>query len=392
VIAYVTISARRQVKTARLVQEDTSILHTLSRQLAGTRGADKLLDIAVRYLEERFGSEILAFIPEDDVLVVRAGEDVLDAKEHGVAQWVYEMGQSAGMGTDTLPFSNALYVPLLASQGPVGVIRIKPSFSHPFSQEQMHLLESCANQIALALEVDHLHEQRTKAALQTTADQARLALLKSVSHDLRAPLVAVTGAASTLMEMGGELDKKQIHHLSTKILLELEELNRLINNLLQMTYLEAESVTLDLAPHSLNNTIQRVIETLKNKIGERKIQIDVPEKLPEIIYDDALIEDVFSNLIDNALKFTPEESPIDISVISEENRMVVSVGDRGPGIVFDEVNKLFEKNYRERMLTTTRGLGLGLAICYSIIKAHGGEIWAENRTDGGAVFRFTLRK
>lgn len=392
VMSYVISSARNQVKTSRLVQEDTFILHTLSRQLAGTRGVDKLLGIAVSYLEQKFNAEVIVFIPENDVLGVRAGEDMLDPKEYGVAQWVYEMGQSAGMGTDTLPFSNALYVPLLASQGPVGVIRIKPVISHPFSQEQMHLLESCANQIALALEVDRLHEQRTKAELQTTADQARLALLKSVSHDLRAPLVAVTGAASTLMEMGGDLDKKQIHHLSIKILVELEELSRLINNLLQMTYLEAESITLELVPHSLNNTIQHVIESLKNKIGEREIQIDVPEKLPEIIYDDALIEDVFGNLIDNALKFTPEESPIDISILSEENRVVVSVGDRGPGIVFDEVNKLFEKYYRGRMLTSTRGLGLGLAICYSIIKAHGGEIWAENRSDGGAVFRFTLRK
>lgn len=162
VISYVTIRARRQVETARLVQHDTAILHTLSRQLASTRGVDKLLGIAVNYIGEVFNCEVLALIPEDEHLMVRAGygmEPVLSAKEQGVAQWVYDMGQMAGLGTDTLPFSSALYVPLSGAQETLGVLRIKPAApKRGFSREQMSVLESCANQIALVLEVDRLQE------------------------------------------------------------------------------------------------------------------------------------------------------------------------------------------------------------------------------------------
>lgn len=394
VICFLSIRTRRQVETARRAQHDTAVLHTLSRQLASTRGSDKLLGIAVRYVGEIFDSEVLALLPEDHHLVVRVGygtEPVLNAKEQSIAQWVYDLGQLAGLGTDTLPFSDAVYVPLLASQGPIGVLRVRPIQSKRlFSPERMHLLESGANQIGLALEVDRLQEQAKKSELQTETDRIRSTLLQAVSHDLRTPLVAVMGAASTLMEIGGELDTQTIKKLSTDIYFELEQLSRLINNLLQMTYLEAESVKLQIEPHSLKDVINFVIKTLSKKIDNRPIYIKLPAQLPDIPFDNTLMQEVFINLIDNAIKLTPPDSPIEISVIKETNRIVVSVEDRGPGIMFDEVNKLFEKFYRGRLLSTERGLGLGLAICHRIIKAHGGDIWAENRPEGGAIFRFTL--
>jgi len=394
-ISYVVIRGRKQVELSRRVQEDTAVLHTLSRQLAGTRGEDKLLGIAARYMGDVFGCELLILVPDNDILVSRVAygtELKLNAKEQAVAQWAYEMGQNAGLGTDTLPYSNALYVPLLASHGVLGVIMLKSAkTTHLFSRQQMNLIESCANQIALALEVDHLHEQaHSVLELKTDSNEARLALIKSISHDLRTPLTAMMAAASTLMEMGAELDRQKIHKLANDISLELEQLSRLINNLLQMTYFEAQAVKLQMEPHSLKNTIDFVLKALSEKIGKREIHVSLPEHLSDISYDKTFIQDVFTNLLDNALKFTPSASAIDISVAAENNCIVVSVEDRGPGIVFDEVNKLFEKYYRGRMLTTERGLGLGLAICYSIIKAHGGEIWAENRPGGGAVFRFTL--
>ena len=394
VISTVTVRARQQVESARHVQHDTTVLHTLSRQLASTRGVDKLLGSAVHYIGEVFQCDVLALMPENEYLTVRVGygmEPVLNAKEQGVAKWVYEMGQMAGLGTDTLPFSNALYLPLLTPHGSIGVLRIRPSESKwSFTGEQMHLLESCANQVALAMEVDRLQEQANKSEMQTEADRLSLGLLKTVSHDLRTPLVAVMGAASTLIEMIEELDKQHIKRLANEIYVELEQLGRLINNLVQMTYLEADTVKLQIEFHPIAETINYVLNSLSNKVGKREVHLSIPADISDVPYDITLIQEVFFNLIDNALKFTPPDSPIEISVIEEKQRIVVSVEDRGPGIVFDEVNKLFEKFYRGRMLTTERGLGLGLAICYSIIKAHGGEIWAENHPQGGAIFRFTL--
>lgn len=394
VISHLTILTRRQAEAARLAEKHTASLHTLSRRLASSRGVDKLLEIGVHYVSDVFDSEVLALVAEDSHLITRVGSggmQKLSDKEQGVAQWVYDLGQIAGLGTDTLPFSDAIYLPLLTSQGSIGVLRVRPFHpDHLFTPEQMRLLEACSNQIALAIEVDRLQEQTKKSELQTEADRLRSVLMKSVSHNLRTPLVAVMGAASTLMETGHELDTKKIKKIANNIYFELEQLSRLINNILQISYLEAESVTLQKELHSLNEVISLVIKTTSKKLEKKSIHIHLSSNLPKIPFDSTLIQEVFINLIDNAIKFTPPETPIDISAFVQKNKVVISVEDRGPGIAPDEVNKLFEKFYRGRMLSTERGLGLGLAICHSIIKAHGGELWAENRSGGGAAFSFTL--
>jgi len=394
IINHLTIYTRNQAETARLAEHYTKALHTLSRQLASTRGINKLLEIAVRYITDVFASEASVLLPDNKQLCIQASYPAsrnLSAKEQGIAEWVYELGQMAGLGTDTLPFSDAIYLPLLASQGTIGVPRVRPTQSeYLFSQEQMHLLEACANQIALALEVDKLQERAKKSELKTETDRARNALLQAVSHDLRTPLVAIMGTASTLMEMSDELTANKIKQSGKNIYFETEQLSRLINNLLQITYLEAKEIKLQKELCSLYELVSLIITTSNKKIGKKPVHINIPKDLPKIPLDKILIQEVFINLIDNILKFTPAETPIEISAILIATKVTVYVKDRGPGIVPDEINKLFEKFYRGRMLATARGLGLGLAICRSIIKAHHGEIWAENRKNGGAAFCFTL--
>lgn len=394
VISHLTVRTRRQVETARVSEQYMAALQKLSRQLASTRGTDKILATAVQYVGEVFDSDVLALMPDGGHLGIRAGygtEEVLNEKEMSVAQWVYDLGEMAGIGTDTLPFSSALYLPLLASHGAIGVLRVHPLHpGHGYTQEQMHLLEVCANQVALALEVDSVQEQARRSELQSETNRARSALLQSVSHDLRTPLVAVMGAASTLMEMGKDLDRQTITKLSGEMYAELEQLNRLLNNLLQMTYLEAEQVRLQISPHPVKEVIDLALKALGKKLADRTVNVSIANNVPDVPLDKTLIEEVIINLLDNAVKFTPPGSPIDIVVAMHAKSVMVTVEDRGPGIVLDEVDKLFEKFYRGRKLTTERGLGLGLAICHSIIKAHGGSIWAENRPEGGAAFRFTL--
>ena len=394
IICHFAVVSRRQAEVARLAEQYTATLHTLSRQLASTRGVDKLINIAVEYLAKIFDSDVTAMLPQNNHLKVKSKDkktDALNAKDQAVAQWVYDLGQAAGLGTDTLPFADSIYIPLLASRETIGVLRIKPhNLKHLLTPEQMHLLEACASQVALAIEVDRLQERTKKSEVQKATDRVRNALLQSVSHDLRAPLVAVMGAASTLKEMGSELDARTIKKIGDNIYFELEQLNRLINNLLQMTYLEAESVKLENEMCSLKDIVTLVVSTWSKKLGHKPININISAELPKIPLDRVLIEEVFINLIDNALKFTSPETPIDITADIKETNVIVSVDDRGPGIVPDEENKLFEKFYRGRMLATDRGMGLGLAICRSIVKAHGGKIWAENRPDGGASFRFSL--
>lgn len=394
VISQLTLMIRHQTAAARLNESQISALYTLSRQLSSRRGIDKLLDLGIHYISDLFDSKIIALLPHNEHLMIRARcktNQELDSKELGIAQWVYELGQKAGLGTDSLPFSNALYIPLLGSQEVIGVLRIHPRKAENLdSPEKINLLEACVNQIALALEVDGLHDMKKSSELQTEKDRARSSLLKSISRDLRAPLLVITGAASTQIEMAKTLDVRAIRKIGKDIYFEAEQLSRLINNLLQITYLESEAITLQKQLLSLKDLIDLIVQSSTKKLGKRSIKIIVPDDLPLVPFDSSLIQEVFLNLLDNAVKFTPSDSPIEISVLREKNKVVVSIKDRGPGIVLDEVNQLFEKYYRGRMLTSERGLGLGLAICRIIIEAHGGKIWAENREEGGAVFRFTL--
>lgn len=394
IVSQLTLIMKRQTIAAQLAEARTSTLHSLSRQLASARGVDKLIDIAASYMASVFNSDVLVLLAVDDRLEVRSGYGAkltLTAKDFSVAQWVYDLGQVAGLGTDTLPFSDAIYIPLLSSQKPIGVLRIKPKNSGTlFTPEQTHLLEACANQIALAIEVDRLHEQHKQLELENKTDRIRAALLESVSHDIRTPLVAAMGSANTLMELGGDLDKTQIKKLSKHINIELDQLNRLIHNFLQISYLEDKSVKLQKEFYHLHDVVESALKTSYTKLGKKHIHINLPDDFPKIPLDKTLIEEVFVNLIDNSTKFTPPQSPIEISACIDNQYVVISVEDNGPGIMPDEVNKLFEKFYRGRMLTTERGLGLGLSICRGIVNAHGGKIWAENRKEGGAAFRFTL--
>ncbi|MFI4956003.1 MAG: DUF4118 domain-containing protein [Gammaproteobacteria bacterium] len=385
IISQLTLLTRRQAESARLAEYKTAALYTLSRQLASTRGTDNLLTIGTTYISNVFDSNVLILLPQNHHLTVRSMSQpnvTLDDKEMGIAQWVHELGQEAGLGTDSLSFSKALYLPLLGTQSTLGVLRVEPSNPEALeAPDQKHLLETCAHQIALALEVDHLQEQSKKSELKIEADRARDDVLQTFSHDLRSPLVAILGAANTQIEMADQFDP---------IYFEAEQVSHTINNLLQITYFETNPIQLNIKLLSLKDTINLIVEKSRKKLGERKVNIDIPDDLPLVPFDSILLKEVFINLIDNAIKFTPAKTPIDIAVSRQSDHVVVSIRDHGPGIRYEEVNQLFDKFYRGQSLTENNGLGLGLAICYSIVKAHGGDIQAENAKEGGAIFYFSL--
>ncbi|MFI4918849.1 MAG: DUF4118 domain-containing protein [Legionellales bacterium] len=394
IISHLTLLTRRQTEAARQTASQTSALYTLSRKLSRTRGSNKLLQTGINYISELFYSEVIALVPQNERLVMRARSQTkqeLDEKEQGIAQWVYELGQKAGLGTDTLSYSKALYLPLSGSRGTIGVLRIQPfKNKHWHSPEKMHLLEACANQIALALEVDSLQEQQKTSELITESNRVRSALLRAVSYDLRTPLVAIMNTANTQIELAKKADDAQLQALGETTYNEAEQLHRLINNLLQINYLESEKIILKKELLSLEAVITLVIKKSKKKLGKRPIQVIIVQELPALYFDNRLLQEVLLNLLDNATKFTPKNSPIKIGVTHENSKATVSIEDQGPGISSDEVKNLFEKFYRGRKLTSNRGLGLGLAICRIIIEAHGGKIWMENFKEGGAAFRFTL--
>ena len=388
-ISGLTLRLHAQAESARLEERGIASRHALSQRLAGTRGVEATLQTGTRHLAEVFDSEVAALIPGLGArLEPRAwsGERrAFDEKDLSVAQWVYTAGRPAGIGTQALPVSNALYAPLLGSSGPIGVLRIEPRTAERLlAPKSRILMDSFCHQIALALEADHLQEKSRQAQSRAEAERLRSSLLSAVSHDLKTPLAAIMGSASELLREG-RLPKPS-GSLVENIRDEAERLARLVNNLIETTRLES-GVSLRKEPYPLEEVLGSALESLARQLGDRPVRADLPEELPLVPLDAVLLQQVFINLIENAIRHAPGAGPIDVSARAEAARVVVEVSDRGPGLPAEDLERVFEKFHRR---AAGGGAGLGLAICRAVVEAHRGSISAANREGGGAVFRFIL--
>lgn len=393
-ISTLTVRVRQQAVTACQRERRTAALYGLSRDLASKRGLKNLPQIAVRHIAEVFDSQTVVLLPDHSGhLTVHAGEAgcfQFDASERGVAQWVYDHRQTAGLGTNTLSGAKGLYFPLTASQRTVGVLGVHPAQpERVLSTEQFHLLETFANQTALAIERALLAEDAQHARVQVETERLRNTLLSSVSHDLRTPLATITGAASSLLESEKPIDAVTRHDMVQVIYEEADRLNRLLSNLLDMTRLESGVVKINKEWQALEEIVGTALNRLERYLNDHPITIQLAPDLPLVPMDGMMIEQVFINLLENVIKYTAGGSPIDISARATDIEVIVDVADRGPGFLPEDVAQIFDKFYRAQP-STHGGAGLGLAICRAIIEAHGGRIWAENRPGGGAVFCFTL--
>lgn len=394
VISNLTIRNREQAELARERERRTSALYAMSRELTQTRLVEGLSRVALRHISEVFKCQAAVFLADATKhLGQPIGEQVAwisDAKNIGVAQWVFDHAQMAGMGTDNLPGADALFLPLVAPRGPLGVLAARPEQPRQLLvPDQIHLLETFANLMANAIERALLAEAGQQAQVMIEAERMRNALLSAVSHDLRTPLAAIAGAVSSLFEGKVDFDPQTRKELIQSIHDEVMWMDRLVNNLLYMTRLEAGAVQMRKEPLPLEEVVGAALVRLEKKLSDRLITTHVPTDAPLVQMDGVLIEEVLINLLENATKYTPPGSPIEVSAVFEEEQVTIGVADRGPGIPSGEEQRIFDKFYRTGP-KRTRGVGLGLAICRGIVEAHGGRIWVENRPDGGAVFRFTL--
>ncbi|PHV13472.1 DUF4118 domain-containing protein [Chitinimonas sp. BJB300] len=393
IIGQLAAKLRFEANVARRRERRADELSGLSRQLSGALTTEQIIGIAVDRINAIFHARSAVLLPDSQERVREAqggpGLGSLTDTDADVAQWVYDHQQHAGQGSNTLPSSPARYLPLKAPMRTRGVLALQVSQLSLFDEpEEMRLLDTCAAQIALALERVHFVEVAQDALVSMEGERLRNGLLTTVSHDLRTPLTALVGLADTLA--GSELSTEVRHELAEAIRDKARSTAELVGKLLDMARLQSGAVTLRRDWQSLEEVLGSARRQLDSVLANHTVISRLPPDLPLCEFDPVLIERVLVNLLENAAKYTPPGSEISILAVSRGDLMRITVDDNGPGLPAGREEKLFGKFERGESESALPGVGLGLAISRAIIEAHGGRMYAENRSEGGARFVFTL--
>jgi two-component system sensor histidine kinase KdpD len=393
VIGTLASRTREQAQAARSRETYMAALHALSGELAATNDIDAVLQAVGRHIGATFGRSVAIFLPKGDILEPRFETPgfPLSENERAVADWVYRHGHSAGYGTDTVPAAAARYMPLKTSQRIVGVLGVQPSSSGPrLTPEQRRLLDAFTSQAALAIERVELAEEARQGDIASETERLQTALLNSISHDLRTPLASITGALTTLTDHapGDDAVRRELLQNAKE---QAERLNHLVGSLLDMNRLEAGTLRLHVEPGDVEDLIGAAIAQLGDTAQQRDIRVAVEPRLPAVPMDFALVTQALVNVLDNALRYSPPDTPVEVGARLVGNEVQIRVEDRGPGVPPGDITRIFGKFYRiQHDGSGGHGAGLGLAISHGIVEAHGGRIWAANRPGGGAIVAFAL--
>lgn len=395
VIATLVASVRQQTRVAGARERRTALLYAMSRELAATRGTSSMSGIAVKHVADVFECQATVLLPDETGKLGYPRDPPIAGSYRGadlaVAQWVTDHGRRAGLGSDTLAAAPALYVPLGDSQRRLGVLAVLPvNRRRVLLPEQRHLLETFAGQIGLALERERLAEGAEAARLAAESESLRNTLLASISHDLRTPLAVMAGAGSTLAEHSDTLDATTRNSLARSIETKAREMSDLISNVLDLVRFETGEIALRRDWESIDDLAGAALHRVEVRLEPFPVELRLPSDLPPVFVDASLVVQVFSNLFDNAAKYTPAGTRIFVGAVADGPFVRVTVDDEGPGLPPGDPARLFDKFQRGAQEGTVAGVGLGLAICRAIVRAHGGSIEARNRPGGGARFEFTL--
>ena len=395
VISTLVARSRERADVMRAREVQTASLYYLSRDLAASVDINAVLKAVVRNVEEALNAQVVILLPEGERLNILAASDglVLDIKEQAVADWAFRNNHPAGRATDTLVSADLIYLPLQTPASVLGVMGVKLENSHAYhSQDNRRLLDAFATQAAMAIERIRFSRQAEQAQILQARENLERALLNSISHDLRTPLVTVTGVLSSLKEEGSHLSDRARRELLETACSEAERLNRFVGNLLDMTRIEAGAIRLNVELCDVQDLVGCALAAIEQRIGNRTVEINIPDDLPLVSMDLVLMSQVLVNLLDNAHKYAPTESVIEVSASAAGDWLTLEVSDGGPGVPEQDLKRVFDKFYRIPIPEGAGGTGLGLSICKGIVEAHGGKIAAENRTDGGlrVVIRLPL--
>lgn len=374
---------KSQMQAMRLSAQRTANLYEFSRKIAAAAALEDVLWAAVHHVASNLQCSSLVLLPQKDGrLQIAAGyppEDQLALKDWGAAEWAWDHAKPAGWKSETLPTADWLFLPMRTGRGIVGLLGVSfKERQRALAADKWRLLEALVDQVAVAVERTNLASDIEDARLLTETEQLRSALLSSVSHDLRTPLVSILGSATTLatVENLTEASRKE---LVQTILDESERLNRFVQNLLDMTRLGYGALEPKREWSDLREIAGRAVKQFAKALNKREVVFDIPASLPLVQVDPVLMEQVFANIIDNALKYTSDGGRIALAATNKENEVIIRISDDGIGIPPEARNAVFDIFYRARAKDTQiAGTGLGLSICRGIIEVHGGRIVAKD--------------
>ena len=370
--------ARREALNANERRHDVERLYSFSQKLLTSDNVVELLNLLPRYIVEAFGVKAAAISLPDRGDVYRSTPDIGSLDSHDL-QLVCSRGEPRIDSQRQLAF-----MPLRMGLRTVGGLGVSGS------QLSRQTLDAMSSLIAIAIERVRAVENLSRTEAARESEQLRSVLLDSVTHEFRTPLTAIKASVTSLLS-GSELAPEQKRELLTVINEESDRLNRLVGEAAEMAQLDANKVELELGPHSIREALDAAIEGSRNILGTHPIEIRLPGDLPKVRMDEARIQEVLMQLLENAAKYSPADAPIQITGEVRNRQLMTSVSDRGAGIDDFEQALIFDKFYRgrnQRMMV--QGTGMGLAIAKAIIEAHHGTIGVTSQLGHGSVFYFTL--
>lgn len=388
-----TARERRYSLSASEQSRTTAELFAFSRKLAGIRKLDTLTAATAAQVANMLKVDAILMLPNPatGALVQMASApagSVLDEADLAAATWCRDHNQATGRGTDTLPGARRLFLPLRTGQGRVGVIGVSrntPNFL--LTPPERRLLDALADLAAIAAERIRLAKDVDQARMLAETEKLRGSLLTSISHDLRTPLASIIGSLASLRGYGKLYDDATREEMLATAQDEAERLNRYVANLLDMTRLDAGALVPRQEPADLHDLVASAVRRMQPQLAGHRLKLAIPEDMPLLKLDDGLMEQVLANLLDNAAKYTPADSTIEVSASHHRFSVVISVADNGPGIPEADLQRVFDKFYRvrENADRSRAGTGLGLAICRGFVEAMGGRILARNRSPASGV-------
>jgi two-component system sensor histidine kinase KdpD len=390
IIANLMIAVREQTEAAGAREQHTAALYAITRELAVTRDAQSMGQVAVRRIAEELQCSTLILLCDEDgqlqgSALAASGAGGPPPLDRLVAQWVAAKGQRAGLGTRQFPADPAMYLPLMGTQAIIGVLVVeRVESAGPLSAEQQRLLEAFAGQLALALERARLTEIAHAAHVSAERAAMRNTLLASISHDLRTPLSAIAGAGSIVAQSDFALDIYRRVTLGRLIEDKARDMSELLSNVLELVRLESGADVLNRDWHTLADLLALAIQRNESRLIGWSVRMQLPEDLPMLWVDATLWVQLLGNLLENATKYTPAGTCISVSAAVRGALIELVVEDNGPGWATEQPERLFEKFARGQPESASGGVGLGLAICRAVVRLHGGEIRAAVSPEGGA--------